>query len=291
MAIDQRNAGAAITPVANGGYTVDRFSDTVTQSSKLTFQQVTDAPAGFSNSMKIMVASTATAGAGDQFRFNQAIEGYNIADFAWGTASASAISVSFWAKASVAGTYSVTVWNFNLNRSFVSTVALTSSWAKYSILISGDTSGSWSTAWTNGVGLELIFDLGNGSTWETSTLNSWQAATKMKATGSVSLVSNAAATLNITGVQLEKGSTATAFDYRPYGTELALCQRYYSIFPYIIVNLGTTFTIATFPVTMRGVPTIAGGGAGFSVNGANTTVLNCSQTTLAAQTLTCTAEL
>jgi len=224
MVIDQRNAGAAITPSAVSQYTVDRFNCVGTQASKLTYQQVVDAPAGFVNSVKLTVASAATPSASDQFRFNQPIEGFSIADFGWGTANAQAATISFRAKASIAGTYSVALWNGANGRSYVTTVSLTTAWASYSFTAPGDTTGTWNTG--NGVGIELIFDTGGGSNWVAPSLNAWQAGNYFKASGSVSLVSNAAATLNITGVQLEKGSTATAFDYRPYGTEFMLCQRY-----------------------------------------------------------------
>jgi len=225
MVVDQRNSGGAVTPSAVTQIVTDRFGAIGTQASKLTYQQVSDAPAGFVNSTKITVATAATPSASDQFRFCQIIEGFNVADLGFGTASAQTITVSFQAKASIAGTYSAALWNGANGRSYVTTVSLTTSWAAYSFTVSGDTTGTWATG--NTIGFELIFDLGGGSTWTTSTLNAWQASNFFKASGSVSLVSNAAATLNITGVQLEKGSTATSFDYRPYGTELALCQRYY----------------------------------------------------------------
>ena len=225
MVIDQRNAGASVTPSSVAQYTVDRFICIGTQASKLTYQQVTDAPAGFVYSFKSLVASAATPSSSDQFRFGQPIEGINTADFGWGTASAQAATISFRAKASIAGTYSVALWNSANGRSYVTTVSLTTSWASYSFTVPGDTSGTWGAG--NGTGIELIFDLGGGSDWVAPANNAWQAGNYFKAAGSISLVSNAAATLNITGVQLEAGDTATPFEHRSYGQELALCQRYY----------------------------------------------------------------
>jgi len=227
MLIDQRNAGAAVTPAAASSYTIDRFTYTGTQASKMTLQQVSDAPVGFKYSHRLTVASSATPAASDQFRYGQSIEGFNIADLGWGTSNAQVIAVSFWAKTSIAGTYSVAIWNVANGRSYVTTVVLTSSWAKYSITIAGDITGTWATG--NTAGLELIFDLGASTDYTTSTTNTWLALNKFKASGSVSLVSNAAATFNITGVQLEKGAVATEFEHQSYSRKLIDCQRYYEL--------------------------------------------------------------
>jgi hypothetical protein len=249
MRIDQRNAGAAITPSAVVSYGVDRFNYVGTQTSKLTLQRVSDAPSGFKYSTKLSVAASASATAGDQFRYTQNIEGFNCSDLNWGSASAQDVAVSFYAKASVAGTYSVALWNDTFNNySYVSAVSLTSTWNKYTIIVPGATAGSWNTENTGGI--SLIFDLGGGSNWTTSNLNTWQAGGAgpgyFKAAGSVSLISNAGATLNITGVQLEKGSTATAFDYRDYGRELIQCQRYFENVQWITNGYAAQWTGAEF---------------------------------------------
>ena len=262
MVVSQYNGTTAVTPTGASQSTIDRFIGVNTQSAKLTYQQVADAPAGFVNSFKILVASAATPSSSDQFRFGQSIEGFNTADFGWGTANAQAVTVSFRAKVSVAGTYSVAIWNGANGRSYVTTVSLTTSWATYSVTFPGDTTGTWGTGDT--VGIELIFDTGAGSNWVAPANNAWQAGNYFKASGSVSLVSNASATLNITGVQLEKGSTATSFDYRPYGTELQLAQRYYwnaakgtnlSINGYCFSATQYNAPI-TFPVQMRASPSL-----------------------------------
>ena len=271
MRIDQRNAGAAITPTAAVGYTLDRFNGVNTIASKLTYQQVSDAPTGFNNSLKITVASAATPSAGDQFRLCQPVEGYNIADFGWGAAGALAVTVSFKAKASIAGTYSVALWNGANGRSYVTTVSLTTSWASYSFTVPGDTTGTWAT--NNTLGLEVIFDLGGGSNWVTSTTNAWQAANYFRASGSVSLVGNAGATLNITGVQLEPGTVATPFERIDYSESLRRCQRYYQVLgPSDTLTTGTTICVmpqadtgavnenwgmTEFKVSMRAAPTVS----------------------------------
>ena len=258
MRIDQRNNGASVTPSAAGQYTLDRFIGVGTQASKLTYQQVTDAPAGFTNSLRVTVASAATPSASDQFRLNQSIEGFNISDLGWGTATAQSVTVSFRAKASIAGTYSVALWNGANGRSYVTTVSLTTAWATYSFTAPGDTTGTWGTG--NGIGVELMFDLGGGSNWVVPATNAWQAGNYFKASGSVSLISTAGATLNVTGVQLEAGSVATPFERRPYGTELALCQRYYQTMGFGFIGSWTSATqcevSGRFPVLMRASPTI-----------------------------------
>jgi hypothetical protein len=225
MTVDQR--GSASAPVTLNGnlFGVDRWGTQASQNSKATMQQSTTATTGFSNSLLVTSSSAYSPISSDYFWLYQTIEGFNIADLGWGSASAQTITLSFWVRASVTGTYSVRVGNGA--RSYVSTYTVNSAntFEYKTITIAGDTSGTWNT--TNGAGIQLQYDLGCGSTRTTSTTNAWQAGDFQKATGSVSLVETNTATLYITGVQLEKGSTATSFDYRPYGTELALCQRYY----------------------------------------------------------------
>jgi hypothetical protein len=225
--IDQRNAGAAVTPTTST-YLVDRFITGISQASKLTFQQVADAPTGFKYSTKITVASQFAPAAGDYFHYSQLVEGQNIIDLAFGTASAADITVSFYAKTSVAGTYSASIRNGANDRSYVFSVTLTTSWARYTVTIPGDTTGTWAT--DNTIGLKLQFTLGFGTTYQTASPNTWLAGNYLAATGSTQFVNQTAgATLNITGVQLEAGTVATSFENRPIGTELALCQRYYQI--------------------------------------------------------------
>ncbi len=230
MVIDQRNAGASVTPAANAAtYTVDRWKYYVTQSSKLTAQQNAGSvtpPAGFTNYLGTTSSSAYSVISSDLFTVYHAVEGFNAADFAWGTASAATITISFWVRSSLTGTHSGTIQNSANNRSygFTFTVSSANTWEQKSVIIAGDQSGTWLT--TNGIGLSLYFNLGAGSTYST-TAGSWQAGNFTAVTGAVSVVGTSGATFYITGVQLEKGSTATSFDYRPYGTELALCQRYF----------------------------------------------------------------
>jgi hypothetical protein len=259
--IDQRNAGAAVTPATNT-YLVDRWQALASDASKLTYQQVADAPAGFKFSIKVTVASSATPAS-----YNilwQPIEGLNVIDLGFGAAGAQTISVSFWIKGSVAGNYSAFLGN-NAGRSYLASVPVTTSWVYQTVSITGDTSGTWPT--TNAAGMYLGFDMGSDAS-RYSTAGSWLSSNVYGVTGNVKLISQAnGSTLNITGVQLEKGSTATSFDYRPYGTELALCQRYFISYGGVtgyerlavgVCNTTTTASCQTFlPVPMRTTPTLA----------------------------------
>jgi hypothetical protein len=262
MVIDQRNAGASVTP-ADGAYTLDRWKTFVSQASKLTIQQNAGSvtpPVGYSKYLGITVGASAnvTVGASDYFAVLQVIEGQNVADMAWGTASAATITISFWVRSSLTGTFGGAFRNGTGNRSypFTYTISAANTWEQKSITIAGDTSGTWVT--TNAAGAFLEFGLGVGSTYS-GTAGAWAGASYESATGAVKLIETNSATFYITGVQLEKGSTATSFDYRPYGTELALCQRYYQT-NYKLFSSGSAsnayfyYDYTPFIVTMRATP-------------------------------------
>jgi len=266
MVIDQRNAGASVA-LTDGLYYVDRWKSSISQTSKLTGQQSSTAPAGFVKSLSATVSTAFTPGAGDYAGLVQPIEGNNVADLGFGAAGASTVTLSFWVRSSVTGTYSVALHNSASDRSYVTTYTINAAntWEQKTVTIAGDTSGTWLT--TNGVGITAYFALGMGSTYGGATAGTWNASLKLAATGQTQWVSTSGATFYITGVQLEKGSTATSFDYRPYGTELMLCQRYfYKNFPAtagVAVAGGywfnTTYPIGTitFPVSMRTAPTFS----------------------------------
>ncbi len=229
MVIDQRNAGASVTP-ANGAYTLDRFRVATTQSSKFTLQQNAGSvtpPTGFKNYLGVTSSSAYSVVSSDYFLVGQPIEGFNTSDLGFGAAGASTVTLSFWVRSSLTGTFGGSINNSAYDRSypFSYTISAANTWEQKSVTIAGDTSGTWIGA-TNGVGLYLWLNLGTGSTGST-TANAWAAGSYYAPTGATSVVGTNGATFYITGVQLEKGSTATSFDYRPYGTELALCQRYY----------------------------------------------------------------
>ena len=264
MMIDQRNAGASVTPTANPTYTLDRWLYALQQASKMSIQQSTTAPTGFVNSLLATSLSAYSPLSSDYHAISQRIEGLNMSDFAWGTASAVTVTLSFWVRSSLTGTFSGSIVNSAADRSypFSYTISAANTWEQKSVTIAGDTSGTWLT--TNGIGARLFFSLGTGSTY-LGTAGAWASSFYVGSTGSVQPTATNGATFYITGVQLEKGSTATSFDYRPYGTELALCQRYYSRLAggstYIAHGSGVaisstdSFVYIKYPVSMRASPT------------------------------------
>ena len=228
MVIDQRNAGASVTPV-NTQYLVDRFQAILTAASKFTVQQNAGSvtpPSGFTNYLGVTSSSAYSIGAGDIFGIGQNIEGYNMADFDFGKSTAKTITFSFWVRSSLTGTFGGSLNSSGDARSypFSYTISAANTWEQKTVTIAGDTTGTWPI--TNGTGMRVFFSIGTGSTYS-GTAGSWATAAYYAPTGATSVVGTNGATFYITGVQLEKGSTATSFDYRPYGTELQLCQRYY----------------------------------------------------------------
>ena len=227
MRIDQRNNGASVN-ATDGLYTLDRWRCGASANSVFSVQRSTLAPAGFTNSMLLTSLSATSLVATSNFEMFQYIEGFNVADLAWGTASAQPITVSFWVRSSLTGTFGGAINNSAFNRSypFSYTINAANTWEQKSVTIAGDTSGTWLT--DNGIGLILCICIGAGTT-RSGTAGSWSGSWFASATGATSVVGTNGATFYITGVQLEAGSVATPFERRPYGTELALCQRYYAV--------------------------------------------------------------
>ena len=229
MVIDQRNAGASVTP-ASFSYTLDRWQGVQTTASKFSVQQNAGAvtpPAGFNSYLGVTSLSAYSVAAGDTFNVLQSVEGFNCADLAWGTANAATITLSFWVRSSLTGTFGGAIKDGSSTNSypFTYTISSANTWEYKTITIVGPTSGQFSyTSTTNGIGLQVVFGLGSGATFS-GTAGAWAAVNAYTATGATSVVGTSGATFYITGVQLEKGSTATSFDYRPYGVELGLCQR------------------------------------------------------------------
>jgi len=269
MTFDQRNAGAATANTITG-YTLDRWSAVqVATTGKLVVQQNAGAvtpPAGFTNYLGITSQSAYSIGASDFYAILQSIEGFNIADLNWGTANAKTVTLSFYVRSSLTGTFGG-VLNNGGTRSypFTYTISLANTWEQKSITVAGDQSGTWNA--TNGTGVQLWFGLGVGST-NAGPVGAWASANYIGVSSAVSVVGTNGATFFITGVQLEVGSTATSFDYRPYGTELALCQRYYyqvaaGSSAYTQFGAGRAFSttggngIVQFPMPMRTAPTFA----------------------------------
>jgi hypothetical protein len=231
MVIDQRNAGASVTlPVTGSQYTLDRWTCASVNASKYSVQQNAGAvnpPAGFTNYLGVTSLAATTVASGEYYFLLQAIEGYNVADLDFGTANANTVTLSFWVRSSLTGTFGGALQAQASTRTypFGYSIPVANTWTKISVTVAGDTSGTWFK--TNGVGIQVFFGLGIGATYS-GTTGSWSTTNFISVTGATSVVGTSGATFYITGVQLEKGSIATSFDYRPYGTELALCQRYYN---------------------------------------------------------------
>jgi hypothetical protein len=254
MAINQR--GSSTT---SNGYALDRWKITAITGSKMTVQQSSDAPTGFSNSMLITSSAATTIASGDYYDIGQLIEGFNTSDLGFGTANAKTVTVSFWAKSSLTGNFGGSLQNQASNRSypFTYTISAANTWEYKTATIAGDTTGTWIGA-TNGTGMGLLFGLGIGSTYQ-ATANTW-AGGYFFPTSAVNLLATNAATLQITGVQLEVGSSATGYEYRLYNQEFSACQRYYETMGYGLLGIANSATgiwaQMIYKVQKRATPTI-----------------------------------
>lgn len=230
--INQRGSTVTTLNDATNFFFIDRFTGASLSDGAITGEQSTDAPAGFTNSIKYAVTTADSSLSSTQYtRLYHQIEGLNIADLAWGSASAATVTLSFWTKSSVTGTFGGTIQNSARDRSYAFSYTINSAntWEQKSITIVGDTSGTWLK--DNNVGMRIAFGLASGSNYQQTNANTWESTgVKFTPSSALNLLATNGATWFITGVQLEKGSTATSFDYRPIGTELQLCQRYYETF-------------------------------------------------------------
>ena len=226
MTIDQRNGGSAVNNA--NSYTLDRWYFMQGQASNTVahnVEQSSTAPADFLNSLKITVATAANPSTSNYTALFHRVEGYNSAQLNYGLSTASASTLSFWVYSSVTGTFGVAIQNSASTRSYVGTYTINASntWEKKTISIQGDTSGTWVK--NNGIGLGIHWDIGVG-TAQSTTAGTWQSGNYLGLTGGTKLCQTSGATFYITGVQLEVGDTATPFEHRSYGDELARCQRY-----------------------------------------------------------------
>jgi hypothetical protein len=269
MRIDQRYAGGAISAATLGGYgyMVDRWWFYGSQSSKFNAQQnqgsVTP-PDDFKHYLGMTVDSAYSIGASDQFIVATRLEGLNTAHLKWGTANAKTITISYYVRSSLTGTFNGYIRNSAANRSypFTYTISSANTWEKKTVTIAGDTTGTWLE--TNGTGIELGFNLGSGAS-VSGTANTWAAANYTGATGATSVVGTSGATFYITGVQLEVGSTATDFENLPYDVQLARCQRYFEKSYDIGVTAGTASQNGNLTTTSSSNTTAQMAGAYFKV--------------------------
>jgi hypothetical protein len=254
MTIDQRNAGASVTQNDTGIYTLDRWTAYGVVTSKFAVRQNVNSvtpPSGFKNYLGCTSSSAYSVTSGDIYIIQQNIEGYNVADLAWGTASASTVTLSFWVRSSLTGTFGGSLTGGNSrNYPWSYTISSANTWEYKTITIPGDTSGTWGS--TNGTGVIVNWSLGTGSTYSVAA-GSWTATAAYSVPGATSVVGTNGATLYITGVQFEKGSQATAFDYRPFGTELQLCMRYFEKSQRLSQALASGSTTTTFADSSIGV--------------------------------------
>jgi hypothetical protein len=316
MQIDQRNAGASVTQTTSPLFPVDRFQIFGSVTSKFTAQQNAGSvtpPTGFTNYLGITSSAATTPGASDIYFLRHNIEGYNTSDLAWGTAGAKTVTVSFWARSSLTGTFGCALMNDATDRNypFTYSISAANTWEYKTVTITGDASGTWLT--TTSTGIRLYFYMGAGSS-RTGTANAWATVSGATApSGLTNLIATSGATLYITGVQLEVGSVATEFERRPYGTELALCQRYFQTYAEAYYNAvrtnfvngsandsGSPYTsMILYPVPMRATPSATLGNQSASINAADSSrariVYNSSrspgQSELIITTLALSAEL
>jgi len=286
MVIDQRNAGASINNSTSGVYSVDRWKTYGAASAKFSIQQNAGSvtpPAGFVNYLGVTSLAATTPGSSDQYDVYQLIEGYNIADLNWGSANAKTVTLSFWVRSSLTGTFGGVLKNTAATRSypFSYTISAANTWEYKTITAVGPTDGTWET--TTSTGIIVLFSMGGGSSL-LGTAGAWASANYVGVTGQTNIVGTSGATFYITGVQLEVGSTATSFDYRPYGTELQLCQRYYTRFGGTgsgDSGIGTAFrdsasqaqVILQPPTTLRATPSVTFNGTISSIGGGNQVTL------------------
>jgi len=230
MRISQKAGGAAVTAHGTTNSPVDRFQVTENHSGGISWEQVQDAPKGFYHSIKSTVTSTDTSLASTEYaRIFTRIEGQDISHLNWGTANAKPLTLSFWVKSSVTGTFDIAVGNGAGNKTLIIpyTIDSTNTWEYKTMLITPETTGTWAT--DNTLGLHLGWSLGSGSTYYTTVLSpTWIGSFAIGSSNGTNLAATNGATFYLTGVQLELGKVATPFEHRSYGEELALCQRYYT---------------------------------------------------------------
>jgi hypothetical protein len=259
MTIAQRGVTAFNNVAGTNTFGPDRWLLYGSTANRISIIQSTVAPTGFTNSTLITSLGVTSPGSGDYYGLRHYIEGSNTAYLAWATVDAKTVTLSFWVRSSITGTYAVSIKNNSASRCFTSTYTITNanSWEQKTITIAGDTSGTWATD-----NIEFWFDLGSGTDANGAT-GTWNTSLVTRTTGSTTWVGTNGATFYLTGVQLEANTQATPFEQRPTSTELALCQRYYYtsgvVWSGFIANNSNAFGEGfsfQFPVTMRATPTL-----------------------------------
>ena len=261
MRIDQRNGGASGTAI--NAFTVDRWLYQATKASKGTWQQSTggaSAP-GFPYCLTFTSSSAYASVAADYFGFFQTVEADAVSDFAWGTANAQPVTLSFWALSSKTGSFSGSIQNYAGTRSYPFTYSIptATTWTKIVVTIPGDTGGAWVMT-GNGGGVQVVFDLGSGATYR-GPAGAWGNGNFIGATGAVSIVATNGAAFYVTGVKLEIGSVATPYNRQSLAKSMADCQRYYevggqAIFSGNVTSGSAFYNNVVFKVNKRAAPTV-----------------------------------
>ena len=293
MNVSQRHGGSVVSVAPSDHYVVDRFKIQDYSDATFNSQNDFDGPPGFTYCSKLTVTGTDTSLGTTQYqRFLQPIEGHNMRHLKWGTAEAKTVTLSFYVKSSLTGTFSVFAFNNTANRSFISnyTISAANTWERKTITITGDTTGTWEKS--SNVGVYLGWSLGTGTNFQTSTLDAWDGSFKMAGTSQVNFAGTNGATWQVTGVQLELGTKATEFENEDQQVTLHKCMRYYEIFQTTYaLHYGSGHSIANlaYRVPKRATPSMTftsnGGGAthgtlnylGNYIYWANTTAANSAE--------------
>lgn len=233
MTISQRGFSSATAIGSSNAYNLDRYIGREVTDGGLNVEQSTTAPTGFKNSLKVTVSSADSSLSADQRAYILTkIEGNRVSQLAFGTSGAKNITLAFYIRSSVTGTFSGSVTNEAENRSFPFTYTVDSAdtWERKTVNIDGDTSGTWDT--DNTTGLEIYFSLGMGSTYS-GTAGSWAGAQYFAASSTTNLIATNSATWHLTGLQIEEGTfdtnTIPDFPFESFENNLRKCQRYYEI--------------------------------------------------------------
>lgn len=230
MQVAQR--GTSATGVTSSGYnTVDRFEFAAGSgggSGEVTVSQSTDAPAGFSNSFKFEVTTTDTLTGSENVVMRHRLEGQDVQRFKFGSSAAESVTVSFWVKSSLTGTFGFELMvgpSGNRTAMQAYTISAANTWQYVSLTFAGST--DYSIPNDNARGADLVWALDSGPDDIVDPYEFKADAAFRAPTGQTNFMATSGATFQITGVQLEVGDTATPFEHRSYGDELARCQRYY----------------------------------------------------------------
>jgi hypothetical protein len=278
MVVDQR--ASASSPITSGSraYAVDRWCCEKSGAGAFTLGQSTTAPTGFKYSLLATVTTADTSiASGDIYWLEHRIEGFNMADLEWGTANAKTVTLSFWVRSNLTGTYSVCPTTGS-SRTFDYTINSADTWEYKTIVITGPGTGvGYNGSTTNGTGINLRFALAVGSTYAQAPSAGWVSGDEVGSTNQVNWMNTLSNNFYITGVQFELGSSASSFEYRPFGAELQLCQRYYvnmngvtnnyqPLFFGTLYNTTSGTYIMNLPVPMRTVPAITSSGTIYAQN-------------------------